>query len=67
MAFSADMSCVIGNNTVAGLPIGYLAADLHYSTGKFMPDNANAQADENDFEEQLKRKDKKKKQRKIKF
>lgn len=37
------------------------------SIGLFMPDNANAQADENDFEGQLKRKDKKKKQRKIKF
>lgn len=37
------------------------------SIGLFMPDNANAQADENYFEEQLKRKNKKKKQRKIKF
>lgn len=37
------------------------------SIGLFMPDNANAQADENYFEEQLKRKDKKKKQRKIRF
>ena len=36
------------------------------SIGLFMPDNTNAQADENYFEEQLKRKDKKKKQRKIK-
>ena len=35
--------------------------------GLFMPANANAQADENYFEEQLKRKDKKKKQRKIRF
>ena len=37
------------------------------SIGLFMPDNSNALADENYFEEQLKRKDKKKKQRKIKF
>ena len=37
------------------------------SIGLFMPDNANAQAAENYFEEQLKRKDKKKKQRKIGF
>ena len=37
------------------------------SIGLFMPANANAQADENYFEEQLKRKDKKKKQRKIRF
>ena len=37
------------------------------SIGLFMPDNANAQADENYFEEQLKRKNKKKKQRKIRF
>ena len=35
------------------------------SIGLFMPDNSNAQADENYFEEQLKRK--KKKQRKIRF
>ena len=37
------------------------------SIGLFMPDNANAQADENYFEEQLKRWNKKKKQRKIRF
>ena len=37
------------------------------SIGLFMPANTNAQADENYFEEQLKRKDKKKKQRKIRF
>ena len=37
------------------------------SIGLFMPDNANAQAEENYFEEQLKRKNKKKKQRKIRF
>lgn len=37
------------------------------SIGLFMSDNANAQADENYFEEQLKRKNKKKKQRKIRF
>ena len=37
------------------------------SIGLFMPDNSNAQADENYFEEQLKRKDKKKRQRKIRF
>lgn len=37
------------------------------SIGLFMPDNANTQADENYFEEQLKRKNKKKKQRKIRF
>ena len=37
------------------------------SIGLFMPDNSSAQADENYFEEQLKRKDKKKKQRKIRF
>ena len=37
------------------------------SIGLFMPANANVQADENYFEEQLKRKDKKKKQRKIRF
>lgn len=37
------------------------------SIGLFMPNNANAQADENYFEEQLKRKNKKKRQRKIRF
>ena len=37
------------------------------SIGLFMPANANAQADENYFEEQLKRKNRKKKQRKIRF
>ena len=37
------------------------------SIGLFMPINANTQVDENYFEEQLKRKDKKKKQRKIRF
>ena len=37
------------------------------SIGLFMPDNANAQAEENYFEEQLKRKNKKKKQHKIRF
>ena len=37
------------------------------SIGLFMSANANAQADENYFEEQLKRKSKKKKQRKIRF
>ena len=37
------------------------------SIGLFMPDNTNAQADENYFEEELKRKNKKKKQRKIRF
>ena len=37
------------------------------SIGLFMPDNSNAQADENCFEEQLKRKNKKKKQCKIRF
>lgn len=37
------------------------------SIGLFMPDNTNPQADENHFEEQLKRRDKKKKQRKIRF
>ena len=37
------------------------------SIGLFMTTHANAQADENYFEEQLKRKDKKKKQRKIRF
>ena len=37
------------------------------SIGLFMPANANAQVDENYFEEQLKRKDKKKRQRKIRF
>ena len=42
--------------------------DLYSSSiGLFMPDNANAQADENYFEEQLKRMNKKKKQRKIRF
>ena len=37
------------------------------SIGLFMSNNTNAQADENYFEEQLKRKSKKKKQRKIRF
>ena len=37
------------------------------SIGLFMPANANAQVDENYFEEQLKRKNKKKRQRKIRF
>ena len=37
------------------------------SIGLFMSANTNAQADENYFEEQLKRKNKKKKQRKIRF
>lgn len=42
--------------------------DLYSSSiGLFMPNNANAQADENYFEEHLKRKDKKKKQRKIRL
>lgn len=42
--------------------------DLYNSSiGLFMPDNANAQANENDFEEKLKRRNKKKKQRKIRF
>ena len=42
--------------------------DLYGSSiGLFMPDNANAQADENYFEEELKRRNKKKKQRKIRF
>ena len=42
--------------------------DLYSSSiGLFMPDNTNAQADENYFEEELKRKNKKKKQRKIRF
>ena len=42
--------------------------DLYSSSiGLFMPENSNAQADENYFEEQLKRKNKKKKQRKIRF
>ena len=42
--------------------------DLYNSSiGLFMPDNANAQADENYFEEELKRRKKKKKQRKIRF
>ena len=42
--------------------------DLYSSSiGLFMPDNANAQADENYFEEELKRMNKKKKQRKIRF
>ena len=37
------------------------------SIGLFMPDNSSSQADENYFEEQLKRKNKKQKQRKIRF
>lgn len=37
------------------------------SIGLFMPDNTEGQAEENRFEEELKRKDKKKKQRKIRF
>ena len=37
------------------------------SIGLFMPDNTDGQAEENRFEEELKRKDKKKKQRKIRF
>lgn len=37
------------------------------SIGLFMPDNTDGQAEENSFEEELKRKDKKKKQRKIRF
>lgn len=37
------------------------------SIGLFIPDNTNAQADENYFEEELKRRNKKKKQRKIRF
>ena len=42
--------------------------DLYSSSiGLFMPDNANAQAEENYFEEELKRRNKKKKQRKIRF
>ena len=35
--------------------------------GLFMPDNADGQAEENRFEEELKRRNKKKKQRKIRF
>ena len=42
--------------------------DLYNSSiGLFMPDNADGQAEENRFEEQLKRRNKKKKQRKIRF
>ena len=41
--------------------------ELYSGSGLFMPDNTNPQADENHFEEQLKRRDKKKKQRKIRF
>lgn len=42
--------------------------DLYSSSiGLFMPDNTDGQAEENRFEEELKRKDKKKKQRKIRF
>lgn len=37
------------------------------SIGLFMPDNADGQAEENRFEEELKRSNKKKKQRKIRF
>ena len=37
------------------------------SIGLFMPDNADGQAEENRFEEELKRRNKKKKQRKIGF
>ena len=37
------------------------------SIGLFMPDNADGQAKENRFEEELKRRNKKKKQRKIRF
>ncbi|WP_308756595.1 relaxase/mobilization nuclease domain-containing protein [uncultured Bacteroides sp.] len=37
------------------------------SIGLFMPNNTGGQAEENSFEEQLKRKNKKKKQRKIRF
>lgn len=37
------------------------------STGLFMPDNADGQTEENRFEEELKRRNKKKKQRKIRF
>lgn len=37
------------------------------SIGLFISDNANAQAEENYFEEQLRRRNKKKKQRKIRF
>lgn len=37
------------------------------SIGLFMPDNADGQAEENRFEEELKRRNKKKKQRKIRF
>ena len=37
------------------------------SIGLFMPDNTDGQAEENRFEEELKRKNKKKKQRKIRF
>lgn len=42
--------------------------DLYSSSiGLFMPDNADGQAEENRFEEELKRRNKKKKQRKIRF
>ena len=42
--------------------------DLYNSSiGLFMPDNADGQAEENRFEEELKRRNKKKKQRKIRF
>ena len=37
------------------------------SIGLFMPDNTDGQAEENRFEEELKRRNKKKKQRKIRF
>ena len=42
--------------------------DLYNSSiGLFMPNNADGQAEENRFEEELKRRNKKKKQRKIRF
>ena len=37
------------------------------SIGLFMPDNTDGQAEENRFEEELKRRSKKKRQRKIRF
>ena len=37
------------------------------SIGLFIPDNVDGQAEENRFEEELKRRNKKKKQRKIRF
>ena len=57
-----------GNDDLYSGSIGLFMPDnADGQAGLFMPDNADGQAEENRFEEELKRRNKKKKQRKIGF